>query len=890
MKTNPAPAAPPAAGGGRSFLLTLLVLLAVLAALFARSFESGNLVFSSDGPLGANAAAFARLPQAFTGMWLDLNWTGGPVGSAFPCLTYLLLWVLSPLGFAKFYAPLCLLSLGLAVWVCFRQLGFRPVACVLGALAMALNTDPLSYVCWGLGPHALCLAWTFLAVAALVTPATQRTWVKAALAGCATGMALEGFDCGAIMSLYVAAFVAFLAWQTGGPPARRLVTAIGRVTLVAVVAGLVAFQALTMLIGTQVKGVAGMAQDQATKERRWNEATQWSLPKLETLRIVIPGLFGYRMPDSWLTRPETQYWGRVGETPGYPGTRHSGSGVYGGVLVVVVAFWALLQSLLGARSRFSPAARRCIWFWTGALLLSLFLAWGRHGPFYQLVYALPYFSTIRNPVKFIHPFSLALVMLFGYGLDGLARAYLGDPHRPAVSLKARLKTWWAAAPVFDRKWSLGNAIVLVASAVAWALYASSRSDLEAYLLKAVPRAPAAAIAGFSLTEVGWFILFLSVSFLLLTLILSGTFTGHRARWGGICLGCLLTADLVRANAPWVIYESFNDEYTPNALTETLRDHAYEHRVTTLPLPHGQLASQIQFLLEQAYGATNLQAAVQAFYIPTQQLCGQAGYWLQRSFRYFDIQSLDVTQEPRPALDNVAYRTRLGYYGENLTPFFRLWQLTNTRFLLGFGGGFCNALNAQFDPLQRRFRVHSSYSQDWGQSATNGPLAVIEFTGALPRAKLFPRWQVSTNDDVTLATLANPEFDPAKTVLVSSPPQLSPAPAAEGATGTVAFVSYAPKTIQLKAAAPTPAVLLLNDKFDPGWSVTVDGHPAEMLRCNYLMRGVALTAGEHTVVFRYRTSPLPLGVSLLAMALGLGLVGLVVREAGRPRTPAPAKPG
>ena len=99
----------------------------------------------------------------------------------------------------------------------------------------------------------------------------------------------------------------------------------------------------------------------------------------------------------------------------------------------------------------------------------------------------------------------------------------------------------------------------------------------------------------------WFVLFLSVSFLLLTLILSGTFTGHRARWGGICLGCLLTAGLMRANGPWVIYESFNDEYTPNALTETLRDHAYEHRVTTLPLPRGQLASQIQFLLSGLTG-------------------------------------------------------------------------------------------------------------------------------------------------------------------------------------------------------------------------------------------------------------------------------------------------
>ena len=85
------------------------------------------------------------------------------------------------------------------------------------------------------------------------------------------------------------------------------------------------------------------------------------------------------------------------------------------------------------------------------------------------------------------------------------------------------------------------------------------------------------------------------------------------------------------------------------------------------------------------------------------------------------------------------------------------------------------------------------------------------------------------------------------------------------------------------------MLLLNDKFDPGWSVTVDGHPVEILRCNYLMRGVALTAGAHTVEFRYRTSTVPLTVSLLAIALGLALLGLAVWEACRPRPPAPARP-
>jgi hypothetical protein len=47
------------------------------------------------------------------------------------------------------------------------------------------------------------------------------------------------------------------------------------------------------------------------------------------------------------------------------------------------------------------------------------------------------------------------------------------------------------------------------------------------------------------------------------------------------------------------------------------------------------------------------------------------------------------------------------------------------------------------------------------------------------------------------------------------------------------------------------VLLLNDRFDARWSVTVDGKPAQLLRCNYLMRGVQVPAGNHTVKFSFQ---------------------------------------
>ena len=56
-----------------------------------------------------------------------------------------------------------------------------------------------------------------------------------------------------------------------------------------------------------------------------------------------------------------------------------------------------------------------------------------------------------------------------------------------------------------------------------------------------------------------------------------------------------------------------------------------------------------------------------------------------------------------------------------------------------------------------------------------------------------------------------------------------------------------------------------------WKVLVDARPAPLLRCNYLMRGVYLSQGAHTVEFRYRP---PLGLLYVTLAsIGLGLIVL-----------------
>ena len=100
-----------------------------------------------------------------------------------------------------------------------------------------------------------------------------------------------------------------------------------------------------------------------------------------------------------------------------------------------------------------------------------------------------------------------------------------------------------------------------------------------------------------------------------------------------------------------------------------------------------------------------------------------------------------------------------------------------------------------------------------------------------------------------------------------------------------FVSYAPKDIVLKAEAAAASVLLLNDHFNKDWKVFVDGSPEKLLRCNFLMRGVYLLPGSHTVEFKFLPPVGLLYVSAAAVVLAMAGLGILLVLLYKNRVPA-----
>lgn len=194
-----------------------------------------------------------------------------------------------------------------------------------------------------------------------------------------------------------------------------------------------------------------------------------------------------------------------------------------------------------------------------------------------------------------------------------------------------------------------------------------------------------ATAEFSIGEAWKALGFFAISLALVGGMITGFFNGTRARIGWMLLGTVLVVDLYRANTPWVKYYDWVTRYQSNPVLDLLKDKPWEQRVTAFLDPHrqGPLVGG-----ESALSWTYLQKE-----------------WLENQFQYFNIQSLDISQMPRVPELETAYFAALGLMENqsNLPLVGRLWQLTNTRYILG-SKEVVDQLNGMVDPVQKRIRL------------------------------------------------------------------------------------------------------------------------------------------------------------------------------------------
>lgn len=87
------------------------------------------------------------------------------------------------------------------------------------------------------------------------------------------------------------------------------------------------------------------------------------------------------------------------------------------------------------------------------------------------------------------------------------------------------------------------------------------------------------------------------------------------------------------------------------------------------------------------------------------------------------------------------------------------------------------------------------------------------------------------------------------------------------------VLHLPNKVVTEIELPSPALLVLSENWYPGWTAYDNGRRIPILRTNYVLRGVELEAGHHTVTWVYQPPSWRWGARISGLALLLSAVTL-----------------
>jgi hypothetical protein len=165
--------------------------------------------------------------------------------------------------------------------------------------------------------------------------------------------------------------------------------------------------------------------------------------------------------------------------------------------------------------------------------------------------------------------------------------------------------------------------------------------------------------------------------------------------------------------------------------------------------------------------------------------------------------------------------------------------------------------------------------------------------ALPRAYVSYHAEALT-DQEALARIRESAFDPWHSAIVPQEQASKLAALTEASpdqrVSPATVVEYTPHRVVIEAQADAPGLLVLSDTWYPGWRATVDDAETDVLRVNYVLRGVRLEPGAHRVVFRFAPTSLYLGgaVAVSALVTSLAVIWIDLRHKATAPTDATAE--
>jgi len=144
----------------------------------------------------------------------------------------------------------------------------------------------------------------------------------------------------------------------------------------------------------------------------------------------------------------------------------------------------------------------------------------------------------------------------------------------------------------------------------------------------------------------------------------------------------------------------------------------------------------------------------------------------------------------------------------------------------------------------------------------GPLRAFRQEAAFPRAYVVEHWAQGDADLAADLLLKRTNFDPRNKVVLetATPPNVG------FGGGTVSWVRRETDRIELAVDAKADSILVVTDTDYPGWVAEIDGVETPIYRANITFRAVAVPAGSHRIVMRFRPASARNGLLLTTLAM------------------------
>jgi hypothetical protein len=180
---------------------------------------------------------------------------------------------------------------------------------------------------------------------------------------------------------------------------------------------------------------------------------------------------------------------------------------------------------------------------------------------------------------------------------------------------------------------------------------------------------------------------------------------------------------------------------------------------------------------------------------------------------------------------------------------RLWQLLNVKYVVSFG-----------QPTEALEEVF-----------TAAPLMVYRNRFSLPRAWVVEDVRMAQSAEEAREMVLAGEFHPGTTAVIEAPLGIIVRPAQEGEARLeqeIRFDYYSPRRLYLHTKTNRDGLLVLSEVYYPGWEARLDGVTVPIHRADYMLRGIALPAGEHSLEMVYSPKSFWLGLAVSGVTLAV----------------------